>query len=78
MKANLDSRKKSMVETLTDVFLGFLIATALNFTVLPMYVKEIENMEVISMLEIGAFYTVFGIIRRYGTRRLFERLRVSV
>ena len=78
MKANLDSRKKSLVETLTDVFLVFLISTALNFTVLPMYVRDIENMEVISMLEISAFYTVFGIIRRYGTRRLFERLKFSV
>ena len=77
MKTKLDSRKKSMMETLIDVFVGFLIATALNFTVLPMYVKEIENMEVISMLEISVFYTVFGIIRRYGTRRLFERLRIS-
>ena len=70
-----DTRKKSMFETLIDVSLGLTVSTALNFTVLPMYVDGIASSDWGTMIQISMWYTVFAIIRRYGTRRLFERFR---
>lgn len=70
-----DTRKKSMLETLIDVSLGLIISTALNFTVLPMYVDGIVSSDWGTMIQISMWYTVFAITRRYGTRRLFERFR---
>ena len=70
-----DTRKKSMLETLIDVSLGLTVSTALNFTVLPMYVDGIVSSDWGTMIQISMWYTVFAIIRRYGTRRLFERFR---
>ena len=68
-----DTRKKSMFETLIDVSLGLTVSTALNFTVLPVYVDGIASSDWGTMIQISMWYTVFAIIRRYGTRRLFER-----
>ena len=62
-----------MFETLIDVSLGLTVSTALNFTVLPMYVDGIVSSDWGTMVQISMWYTVFAIIRRYGTRRLFER-----
>ena len=70
-----DSKKRSMFETLIDVSLGLIISTTLNFTVLPMYVEGIVSADLSVMIQISIWYTVFAIIRRYGTRRLFERFR---
>jgi hypothetical protein len=70
-----DSKKRSMFETLIDVSLGLIISTTLNFTVLPMYVDGIVSADLSVMIQISIWYTVFAIIRRYSTRRLFERFR---
>jgi|TARA_R110002124_G_scaffold218072_1_gene383910 hypothetical protein len=70
-----DSKKRSMFETLIDVSLGLIISTTLNFTVLPMYVEGIVSADLSVMIQISIWYTVFAIIRRYSTRRLFERFR---
>lgn len=70
-----DTRKKSLLETLVDVGLGLVVSTILNFTVLPMYVDGIISSDWGVMVQISIWYTAFAIIRRYGTRRMFERLR---
>jgi hypothetical protein len=70
-----DSKKRSMFETLIDVSLGLIISTTLNFTVLPMYVEGIVSADLSVMIQISIWYTVFAIIRRYSTRRLFEKFR---
>jgi len=71
----MDSKKKSLFETLIDVSLGLIVSTILNFTVLPMYVDGIASSDWGVMIQISIWYTVFAIIRRYRTRRLFERFR---
>ena len=71
----MDSKKKSLFETLMDVSLGLIVSTILNFTVLPMYVDGIISSDWGVMIQISIWYTVFAIIRRYGTRRLFEKFR---
>lgn len=68
----LDTRFRSLKETVLDVGLGLIIATILNYTILPLFVTGIENREILTMAQISVIYTVFALIRRYGMRRLFE------
>ena len=70
-----DSKKKSMVETVTDITLGFLLFLPVNFFVLPLFVEQIASQDVIGMLTISSIYTVIAIARKYSLRRWFERKR---
>jgi len=55
-----------------DVGLGLVIATILNYTILPLFVTGIENREILTMIQISIIYTAFALTRRYGMRRFFE------
>ena len=70
-----DSKKKSMLETVLDITIGFVISTGLNFIILPIYAVEIANSDFAGMMQIGVWYMIVAIIRRYTFRRLFERFR---
>jgi len=70
-----DSKKKSILETAMDIIVGYIIATGLNFIILPMYATEISNSDFIGMMQIGVWYMIVAIIRKYAFRRLFERFR---
>ena len=72
-----DSRKKSLLETITDISIGFVISTGLNFIILPIYATEIANSDFIGMMQIGVWYMLVAIVRKYAFRRLFERFRTS-
>ena len=61
-----DSKKKSMVETVTDITLGFLLFLPVNFFVLPLFVEQIASQDVIGMLTISSIYTVIAIARKYS------------
>tara|TARA_Y100001951_G_C11266401_1_gene255835 strand:+ start:310 stop:537 length:228 start_codon:yes stop_codon:yes gene_type:complete len=70
-----DSKKKSMLETISDITLGFLLFLPVNFFVLPLFVEQIASQDVIGMLTISSIYTVIAIARKYSLRRWFERKR---
>jgi|TARA_R100000093_G_C1897141_1_gene58738 hypothetical protein len=70
-----DSKKKSMVETISDITIGFLLFLPVNFFVLPLFVEQIASQDVIGMLTISSIYTVIAIARKYSLRRWFERKR---
>ena len=70
-----DSKKKSMVETLTDIALGFLIYLPVNIFVLPYFTSGIEEYSLATALTISAIYTSIALGRKYTLRRLFERMR---
>lgn len=74
-KTHRDSKKKSILETVLDITIGFVISTGLNFVILPMYAVEIANSDFVGMLQIGVWYMVVAIVRKYAFRRLFERFR---
>lgn len=74
-KTHHDSKKKSMFETIIDITIGFVISTGLNFIILPIYSTEISNMDYLGMMQIGVWYTIVALFRRYAIRRLFERMR---
>ena len=70
-----DSKKKSMLETISDITLGFLLFLPDNFFVLPLFVEQIASQDLIGMLTISSIYTVIAIARKYSLRRWFERKR---
>ena len=75
MKSKLDSRKKSITETIIDVFTGFVIFLPVNFFILPLFVDEIASQSIIGVLSISGIYTSIALVRKYTLRRLFERMR---
>ena len=73
----LDSKKKSFVETITDITLGFLLFLPVNFFVLPLFVDQIASQDVLGMLTISLIYTTIALARKYTIRRWFESRRKS-
>lgn len=71
----LDSKKKSLLEVFIDILIGYAISTGLNFIILPFYATEISNSDFIGMLQIGVWYMIVSLIRKYAFRRLFEKFR---
>jgi len=67
-----DSKKKSFTETFIDVFAGFLVFLPVNFLVLPLFVNEIANRDVLGMLTISAIYSSIALFRKFMLRRWFE------
>ncbi len=75
MKTKLDSNKKSVVETVVDIVIGFLLFLPVNFFVLPLFVDQIANQEITGVLSISCIYMSIALIRKYTLRRWFERMR---
>jgi len=78
LKPKLDSRKKSITETVIDVSTGFVIFLPVNFFVLPLFVDEIASQSIIGVLSISGIYTSIALVRKYTLRRLFERMRKNI
>ena len=70
-----DSRKKSFIETIADISLGFLLFLPVNFFVLPLFVDQIASQDILGMLTISLIYTTIALVRKYTIRRWFERRR---
>ena len=67
------SRLMSMVESLANVLVGYVVAVVTQMAVFPLFglaVTVTEN------LLIGLIFTVVSIVRSYALRRGFEALRV--
>jgi len=70
-----DSRKKSIIESIMDIIIGFLMYLPINFFVLPMFADQIANQEIIGFLQITAIFTMVAFVRRYTIRRWFSKMR---
>ena len=70
-----DSKRKSMIETITDISLGFLLFLPVNFFVLPLFIDEIANQSVLGILSLSGIYTSIAVARKYTLRRWFEGMR---
>ena len=77
MTQKLDSKKKSLAETITDITLGFLLFLPVNFFVLPLFVDQIASQDVLGMLTISLIYTTIALARKYTIRRWYECRRKS-
>lgn len=65
----MQSKKQSLIETLTSVFVGWLIGVILNMLVLPLFDY---NITVIDSLWVSLIFTVVSVIRGYVIRRFFN------
>ena len=65
----MQSKKQSLIETLTSVFVGWLIGVILNLTVLPLFDY---NITVVDSLWVSLIFTVVSVIRGYLIRRYFN------
>ena len=73
--ASTDSRKKSLVETLLDIFLGFLMFLPVNYFVLPLLADPIAEYNILTAIQIGIMFSTISLIRKFTIRRWFEKMR---
>ena len=71
----MDSRKKSLCEAGSDISIGFAINFTLNYFILPYYAIDIGKQDVFALLQIGLWFTIVALLRKYVVRRFFEGLR---
>ena len=74
--ASTDSRKKSLVETLLDIFLGFLMFLPVNYFVLPLLAGPIAEYNILTAIQIGIMFSAISLIRKFALRRWFEKMRI--
>ena len=65
----MQTKKQSFIETLTSVFVGWLIGVILNLTILPLFDY---NITVVDSLWVSLIFTVVSVIRGYVIRRTFN------
>ncbi len=65
----MQSKRQSLIETLTSVFVGWLIGVILNLTILPLFDY---NITVVDSLWVSLIFTVVSVIRGYVVRRIFN------
>ena len=70
-----DSVKKSLTETLLDIFLGFVMFLPVNYFVLPVFAESITDYSILTSIQIGVMFTTISLIRKFAIRRWFERMR---
>ena len=70
-----DSRKKSLVETSLDIFLGFMMFLPVNYFVLPLFAEQIADHSLLTAIQIGVMFSTISLIRKFVIRRWFERMR---
>jgi len=66
----MQSKRMSMVETCTNVAIGYFVALASQLAIFPMFGIHIPLSD---NLAIGAWFTVISIVRGYIVRRVFNR-----
>ena len=74
LNPNQDSKKKSIIESLVDIVVGFAMYLPINFFVLPMFAGDIANQELMGFLQITAIFTLVAFVRKYTIRRWFSKM----
>ena len=69
-----DSKNISIIESLTDIIIGFLMYLPINFFILPIFADQIANHEIIGFLQITAIFTMVAFVRKYAIRRWFSKI----
>ena len=66
----MQSKKRSFIEAVTNVLVGYLVAVISNIIVLPLFGYQVSLFDGFA---IGVVFTVISLIRSYVIRRLFNR-----
>jgi len=69
------TRLMSLIESITNIVVGYIVAVATQFAVFPMFGLRVG---IVENLWIGLAFTVVSLVRSYALRRLFEYIRVRV
>jgi hypothetical protein len=64
------SKRMSMVEAITNVLIGYVIATAATYVILPLHGYDVTTMKALS---ISLAFTGISLARSYVLRRVFNR-----
>lgn len=67
----MQSRRMSAVEALLNVAVGYFVAVAANFAVLPLFGFQVSMTD---GFVIGLIFTLISLVRSYALRRLFNSL----
>ena len=65
----MQSKKESMIESLTSTTIGIIIGIVLNLTILPIFGYPVSWSD---SLWISVIFTIVSIIRSYVIRRFFN------
>ena len=65
----MQTKKQSLIESLTSTTIGIIIGIVLNLTILPIFGYPVS---VVDSLWISVIFTVVSIIRSYIIRRWFN------
>ena len=68
----MQSRRRSLIEAIANVVVGYVLALATQFAVFPWFALEADIRT--NMVLSGVFATI-SLIRGYALRRVFERWR---
>ncbi len=69
----MQSKKMSLIETLSSVAIGYIISLIAQIIIFPIFGI---NVSLTDNLLIGLFFTVVSIIRGYYVRRLFNWIKI--
>ena len=65
----MQSKRESVIETLTSVFVGWLIGVILNMLVLPLFNYDVNLTDGVL---ISIIFTAVSVVRSYVVRRFFN------
>lgn len=66
----MQTKKQSLVESITNVIIGYCVALASQLTIFPIFDIDVQLSD---NLLIGVWFTVISIIRSYVVRRVYNR-----
>ena len=75
VNSDQDSKKKSIIESITDIVIGFVMYLPINYFILPMFAGDIANQDLVGFLQITAIFTLVAFVRKYTIRRWFSKMR---
>jgi hypothetical protein len=70
-----DSKKRSLIETIIDAGIGFVLYLPINYGILPIFAEQISSYDLGGFLQLSAIFTVIALVRKYTIRRWFENLK---
>ena len=65
----MQSKKQSLIESLTSTTIGIIIGIVLNLTILPIFGYPVS---VVDSLWISLIFTAISVISSYAVRRIFN------
>ena len=65
----MQTKRQSLIETLTSVFVGWLIGVILNMLVLPLFDYDVSLTDGVL---ISIIFTAVSVVRSYVVRRIFD------